>query len=132
MKRMKKRLKSVKEIRREKSMSCSNLTTRNYPARSFHQTVSISNVAEVENENGVEYSSSAGKHDSTSADSSCGPFDASSLVSGSLFQSQIENTQNMTPPSDEHLRKEFQSIRPTSDSSQEYEESDRLSNQCIC
>ena len=124
MKRMKKKLKSVKEIKREKSMSCSNLTTRSYPARSFHSTVSISNVAEVENENGVEYSSSTEKHDSISGDSSCGPFDASSLVSCSLSQSQRENCRTMTPTSDEHLRKEFQSIRPTSESSHDYEESE--------
>ena len=121
MKRMKKKLKSVKEIKREKSMSCSNLTTRSYPSRSFHSTVSISNVAEVENENGVEYSSSTEKHDSTSPDSSCGPFDASSLVSGSFFHSPTENCKTMTPTSDEHLRKEFQSTRPTSVSSQDYE-----------
>ena len=65
MKSVKRKLKSVKEIKREKSMSTSNLTTRsslkhpNIPRKPLFTTVSTTNIAEVENENDAEYSSSS-------------------------------------------------------------------------
>ena len=60
MKSVKRKLKSVKEIKREKSMSTSNLTTRSSlsrpitPRKPLYSTVSTTNIAEVENENEVE------------------------------------------------------------------------------
>ena len=132
MKRMKKKLKSVKEIKREKSMSCSNLTTRSslsrpYPPRSLLSTVSTSNITEEEHENDAEYSSSStiqpgGHPELSSVDSSCGPMDASSLASCSFSQSLKENVPPLTPRTDQILKRENQSTSPNSVSSQDYEE----------
>ena len=125
MKSVKRKLKSVKEIKREKSMSTSNLTTRSSlsrpitPRKPLYSTVSTTNIAEVENENDVECSSSSTiqpsaepvNADLSSVDSSVGPMDASSIASCSISQSLKENGTFTSSPSTDYfaLQREIQS-----------------------
>merc|ERR1712179_403550 len=108
MKKVKKKLKSVKDIRREKSMSCSNLSSRSYPPRTIHSTISTSNIAEDENEDDANHSSSSTvKH-----------ADLSSIVS---FLK--DNNQSMATCIDAVMEKEIQSTSPISSCSQDNDSS---------
>merc|ERR1712179_809590 len=121
MKKVKKKLKSVKDIRREKSMSCSNLSSRSYPPRTIHSTISTSNIAEDENEDDANHSSSSTvKHaDLSSIDSSCGPMDASSMASSSMVSFLKDNNQSMATCIDAVMEKEIQSTSPINSCSQD-------------
>merc|ERR1712179_89379 len=125
MKKVKKKLKSVKDIRREKSMSCSNLSSRSYPPRTIHSTISTSNIAEDENEDDANHSSSSTvKHvDLSSIDSSCGPMDASSMASSSIVSFLKDNNQSMATCIDAVKEKEIQSTSPISSCSQDNDSS---------
>ena len=127
MKRMKKKLRNANDKRRDKSSSCTNLSSSSYPPRKIFSSVSTSNIAEDENDNDTEHSSSStikplGQADLSSVDSSCGPIDASSMASGSIAASLKDHGSSMTTYI-EVSEKDAQSASPETTTSQDYSKS---------